>query len=257
MIIDAHMHLGVIAGVYNYDTETDSLLDTMDRLGIGFALSSHNYAIGWGNLVLGAELSIQSYYDTSGRIVSYHVYDPRDSRESIKIMEQYHDPKIFRGIKIHPSFHYTDASDERYRPVYEWARTRKLPILTHSWTLSQTNPKQKYSLPSAFEKYIIEYPDVTLILGHSGGRYRGICEAVQLGQKYPNVMFDTAGDIHISDLVEYLVDSVGDDRVLYGSDYSMMDQRTMLGAVIGASIPYPSKEKILCGNALRIFGLSG
>ena len=41
------------------------------------------------------------------------------------------------GIKIHPSMHQCPADDDRYWPVWEFAATARLPILTHSWCLSE------------------------------------------------------------------------------------------------------------------------
>ena len=49
------------------------------------------------------------------------------------------------------------------------------------------------------------------------------------------------------------MDAVGADHVLYGSDYTMIDQRPMLGVVYGAALPNIDKEKILYHTAARIY----
>ncbi|MBQ2756192.1 MAG: amidohydrolase family protein, partial [Oscillospiraceae bacterium] len=53
-----------------------------------------------------------------------------------------------------------------------------------------------------------------------------------------------------------LVDNVTDKRVFYASDYTMMDPRTMIGAVLGANVPVRTKERIFWDNAAEVFGLS-
>ena len=170
-------------------------------------------------------------------------------------MKAYIKEPAFKGIKIHPSFAYTYADDEVYRPVWEFAAKHDLPIISHTWELSSYNEAQKYSVPNRFEKYIEVYSNVPLIMAHSGGRYRAIIEAAQLGKRYQNVYYDTAGDIYANGFLEYLVEQVGASRIFFGSDCTMMDQRTMLGIVFGADISLEDKEKILFKNANEFFKL--
>ena len=255
MIIDSHMHLGYLGGIYNYDVRLETLLGTMDRLDIEKSINSCGYNLTFGDLERGYPGDLEAYEASGGRILSYYVYDPNDVNGSLKQMETYDNRAIFKGIKLHPSWHNVFADDEAYRPAYEFARAKKLPIMSHTWTISLTNPVQKFSTPDRFEKYAAEYGDVKLILGHAGGRYGGIRQAIALARKYPNVHVDIAGDIYIDKLVETLAKEIGAQRILWGSDYPMMDQRIMLGAVLGAAIPLSEKELILHDNAARIFGL--
>ena len=255
MIIDSHMHLGYLSGMHNYDVRMETLLDTMDSLGIEKAISSSGYNLLFGDMERGYLADIEAYETSKGRILSYFVYDPGDGDGSLRLMESHFAPAIFKGIKLHPSWHNVFADDEAYRPVYEYARSKKLPVISHTWTISLTNPVQKFSTPDRFEKYAVEYGDVTLILAHAGGRYDGICQAIALAKKSPNVCVDIAGDIYIDGLVETLVAEIGPERVLFGSDYPMMDHRNMLGAVLGADVSVTDKKSILHDNAVRIFGL--
>ncbi len=255
MIIDSHLHLGYLSGFYNYDATYTALINMMESLDIGYAISSSLYSLDYGDMEKGYLMDIEAYEASKGRILSYYVYNPHEAEKSLSLMEKYANRDIFRGIKIHPSWHGHFADDEKYRPVYEYARAKKLVILSHTWTESLTNPVQKFSVPSHFEKYVSEFPDVTLILGHSGGRFEGINEAIKLGRKYPNVCFDVAGDIYIDGFVETLILNASAEKVLFGSDYPMMDPRIMLGVVMGSGISEEDKEKILCGNASRLFGI--
>lgn len=255
MIIDSHIHLGYLTGMYSYDVTLQTLLEHMDQLGISRAINSSCYNLTYGDIPQGYPKDIEAYQLSGGRIMSYYVYNPHDGENCLTLMDQFADRNIFKGIKIHPSFHGVFADDERYRPVYEYARAKNLVLISHTWTDSLTNPVQKFSVPPRFARYAREFKDVPLILAHSGGRYEGICQAIELGRECPNILFDVAGDIYIDGFVETLVRQVGADRVLYGSDYPMMDPRIMLGAVLGAKIPLADQEKILYGNALRIFNL--
>ena len=56
-------------------------------------------------------------------------------------------------------------------------------------------------------------------------------------------------------MIEELVDGVGVDRVLFGSDMPLMGPRTQIGKIITARISDEAKQKILGGNAGRLLGI--
>lgn len=255
MIIDSHIHVGPMARQYVRDYSLSALLKRMDSLEITQAISTNTFALDEEDLEYGAAFGSRLYRESGGRILSYHYYHPGKQALSLHVMERYLDDPAYVGIKIHPSWTYTPADDESYRPVWEFAAHHQLPILSHTWDLSPTNPKQAFAFPSRFEPFVREYPDVQLILAHCGGRLNGIRAAVELGKAYPNVLFDIAGDIWPNGFLEYAASQVGTGRILYGSDYTMMDQQIMLGVVIGAGLPASEKEKILYANAKRVFRL--
>lgn len=255
MIIDTHIHVGPMARQYCRDYSVKALVDIMDKFSIDTSISTNTWTLDHRDAEYGAEMGCKIYEESKGRILSYHYYDPRKIDESIDIMNRYLNEKAYVGIKLHPSWTFTSADDETYRAAWEFAKEHKLPILAHSWDLSPTNPKQAFAYPARFEKFVKEYPEVTFTLAHSGGRAGGIRAACELAKKYPNVMLDVAGDIWPNHFVEYLCENIGADRIMFASDYTMMDQRIMLGVIIGADLSIEDKEKILEKNAKRVFGL--
>ena len=52
-----------------------------------------------------------------------------------------------------------------------------------------------------------------------------------------------------------LAQTVGSDRVLFGTDYPICNPGMYVQAVLGEHIPDEDKEKILFGNARRILGI--
>ena len=66
---------------------------------------------------------------------------------------------------------------------------------------------------------------------------------------------DIAGDIWPNGFLEFMARAIGAERILFGSDYTMMDQELMLGVVVGASLSIPEKENILYNNAKALFRL--
>ena len=255
MIIDSHVHLGAMSGYYNYDSTLESLLARMDTLGIRYAVNSGTMDLTFGDFERSYRNDIRFYEQSEGRVFSYYAYNPNSVQQCLDMMEKFKDRRVFKGIKIHPAWHKAFGDDPRYEEVFKYAAENNLPILCHTWSISLTNPIQKFSVPSTLTKFALQYPNARLILAHSGGRHDGILEAIALAKSCPNVYCDCAGDIYLDRFTEVMVTSIGADRLLYGSDFSMMDQRIMLGVVLGADISPADKEKILYQNAAAMLNL--
>jgi hypothetical protein len=254
MIIDAHCHLGDWPAFQIPDCSLETMLNLMERLGIERAISAHSaWLLGdWGQ---GVAESVAAQRQSGGRILSYAVFDPRQAGSLELVSRALGDRDTFVGIKIHPSLHGLPADDDRYREVWQLAAREDVPILTHSWEISDYNPTQKLSFPPRFAQFANEFPKVTLILGHAGGRYHGHLAAAALAREHANVWVDLSGDCYALGLVEFLVEQVGADRILFGTDINWIDPRTHIGRVLDAEIPAPDKEKILRSNARRLFHL--
>lgn len=254
MIVDAHCHLGRSPQFHFPDVTVRTMLGVMDRLGIDRAVCCHLGMLQWA-WDLGYRESLEAFRETSGRIVFLGGYDPNQP-QSLELLDRCLDREEFVGIKIHPSLHGCPAEDERYDAVWQLAARRRVPILTHSWDVSSQNPVQKLSFPNRFETYVARYPDVSLILGHSGGRYRGHIAAAEMARRYPNVLLDTSGDCYTLGLIEYLIQQTGPDKLMFGSDMTWIDPRTQLGMILDADVTADAKQKILAGNAARLFNLA-
>jgi predicted TIM-barrel fold metal-dependent hydrolase len=250
-IIDAHMHFGS-SNYLSMDLSLEGLLHQMDNLDIERAISAHCLGLS-DKFERGIWESQMAFEASHCRMFAYHCYSPSHIQMSVDAIRAHAGDKVFRGIKIHPSGTNVDADSELYRPVWDLARELKLPIISHTWNISTYHPSQKCAFTGKFEKYVSEYPDVTFTFAHSGGRYDGIVEAVRIGKGHKNCYFDIAGDIWGNGVLDYLVDNVGADRVMYGSDCYMIEHRPMLGVILGSDLKEADKEKIFRYNALKVY----
>ena len=251
-IIDAHMHLGPNPGRMVPDQAVESLIAQMDRLGIERCISANRYGLRcMYEKSLANDLAASQKCD--GRIYSFMLYHTKYADQALNCIHAHKDDPRCVGLKVLPITDGVDADSEAYRPLWEAARATGRAIMAHTWDVSTYNLGQKHAFPGKFEKWLAEYPDVTFVFGHSGGRYNGIKKAIELGKKYPNAYYDIAGDIWQHGFLEELVEGIGDDRIIYGSDYTMIEHRPVLGIVYGANISNCSKEKILYYNAAKVY----
>jgi len=253
-IIDAHAHLGPAGQLVSPQQTVANLLSRMDRLGIQTTLCSDHTAVLEGGGT-GLPRMRRAFEESGGRIRCLAVFDPGHGVECLGEIEDTLGWEGLAGVKIHPSGHGKAADDASYAPVWEFAAAHDLPILAHSWSVSDYNPSQALSTPERFERWARVFPSVRLVLGHAGGRGLGRREAVRMANHYPNVYLDFAGDIYCYRLIETLVEAVPGDRVLFGSDYPWTGASDHLTRVLLARIDDGVKAKILCLNAATVYKL--
>ena len=226
----------------------------MNQLGISCAICTDHLSLheGCSEFLAG----LRKVFEHSDRRIHYlGVFDPRRPEECLDALGRAKGWPGFVGLKIHPSFHRVPAEDPSYEPAWRFAAEHDLPILTHSWSISDYNPVQHLSTPGRFEGYVGKFRAVRLVLGHAGGRGTGRHEAVRMANEYPNVYLDVAGDIFCYRLIETLVESVPVDKILFGSDYPWLDPRAHLCRVLLADVDVSARAKILRENAIRVYRL--
>jgi len=101
-------------------------------------------------------------------------------------------------------------------------------------------------------EYIIQkYPQATIVFPHFGDshEYEHIFKRIDLVARNSNCYLDTSGSGHDRvGMLEYAVKTVGADRVLFGSDFSINCPATVLARINHAFISEEQKRKILAGN---------
>ena len=253
-IIDAHLHVGTSGLYFAPECGIKRLLELMDSLLIDRAVCSEIKLV-----CCGSQIGMQSSYDlfeqSSGRVFFQGVFDPRNPQASLETLEQAATRPGFVGLKIHPSFHGVPAESPAYEAAWALADRHRCTILAHTWSVSDYNPVQALSTPERFETYIKTFPNVHLVLGHSGGKGTGRAEAIRLANQYQNVYLDFAGDIYCYSFFPTLLSSAPVERLLYGSDYPTLDPRTNLSRVLLGDMDNGTKLKILRENAIQAYGL--
>ncbi len=254
-LIDAHTHIGHVGVFCTPDFSAEDLLRHMDQCDIRLAICTDSISLGEGVWAGIAHLR-QVHEWSQQRIFYLGVYDPRCPQECLRALRASVSWPGFRGLKLHPSIHQTPAEDASYRPAWEFAAEHGLPILTHSWSVSDYNPVQALSTPERFEHYVRDFPSVRLVLGHAGGRGKGRLEAIRMARHYPNVFMDFSGDIYCYRLLEELAAAVPVERILFGSDFPWLDPRSHLTRVLLAPIGERAKRMILVENAIAVYRLA-
>jgi len=97
--------------------------------------------------------------------------------------------------------------------------------------------------------YIIQkFPEATIVFPHMG-EHSDIFKRIELVARHPNCYLDTSGaGENRMGMLEYAVQTIGEDRVLYGSDFSINDPANGLARIRHAYLSEAQKRKILFAN---------
>jgi uncharacterized protein len=162
-------------------------------------------------------------------------------------------PKLgLKGLKIQPNALRVFPADERMLPIYEKAIEHNLIVTFHAGD-EESGFKGEYSHPKDFVPVLEKYPEMIMVLSHLGG-FR-TWDKLDLVLGYPNVWYDTAhlpGNLPDEE-IQALVDKIGLDKVIFGSDYPFADHAVELEAA--KRVFGENTETILSHNPRRLLGL--
>lgn len=246
-LIDFHIHVldaglqGVGGVCVMRDGDPQGCLPLMQRLGY-----DGGGAMGWivNADSVGCNAATKAALDVFGDawwgLASFDVSHFTAEEMLAQMAAMYADPR-FLGVKPYPVFGMR-YDDPRYAPMWEFANTRGLYALIHRTAndFSEVNNLAE------------RYPNIIFAVAHSGADYATADMAIASMQAHPNVYAELTFTPVTGGIVEYYVNAVGAERVLYGSDLPMRDPRQQLGWVLYARISIGDKKKMLGENALRI-----
>jgi len=164
-----------------------------------------------------------------------------------------------KGIKIHPQLQLIRPDDEKISKVFEIADENKLPVIIHTGiTGIGAGVKGGGGLPLELGKPIyidnlaIKYPNVNFIIAHFGWPWYE--EALAVAYHKGNVFIDISGwsPKYIPQIVIKYMDSLLQDKFLFGSDYPMLKPSRILNELKMLNLKNETLNKILYENAKKI-----
>ncbi|MCF7838658.1 MAG: amidohydrolase family protein [Candidatus Marinimicrobia bacterium] len=153
-----------------------------------------------------------------------------------------------RGVKLE---YEVNARDARLDPILKKVTERGVFLLHHAWYKTVGKCAHE-SDPSDIAHLAERHPRAQIVMAHlTACGMRGVLDI----QGFENVWVDTSGSQPFSGMVEYAVNKLGSDRVLFGSDAPIRDFAAQLGRVQGAQLTEAQRRRILGGNAARLLKL--
>lgn len=97
--------------------------------------------------------------------------------------------------------------------------------------------------------YVIRsFPEATLVFPHFG-RHDSIFKRIDLIAENENCYIDTSGSgYERMGMLEYAVEKIGPNRVLFGSDFSINEPSSVLARIESSCLSAEQKSRVLSGN---------
>ncbi len=143
----------------------------------------------------------------------------------------------------------TYADDPSVDPIMEYAEENGIPVLFHVFKKSTAQvPNETTGIQMA--NLARRHPKTKILMAHLGGSsYDGIPAIRDL----KNVWCDQSGTVYHGDDLNYALDYLGADRILFGTDNQYL---VNIGQVLGADLTQDQREKIFFKNAQKLLGRS-
>lgn len=162
----------------------------------------------------------------------------------------------FRGLKLYPVYQYHYVNEPRMYPLYAVAQELGIPILIHTGSSVFKGARIKYGNPLDVDDVAVDFPDLKLILAHSGRPF-WYEEAFWMARLHKNVYLEISG-LPARNLLTYFprLETLA-NKVIYGSDWPGLPYLMKnVEAIRELPLDDETKRQILGGNAAEILGIS-
>lgn len=161
----------------------------------------------------------------------------------------------FQGLKLYPTYQHFFPNQRDIYPLYEKAIELDIPIMFHTGSSIYRNSKIKYGNPLHLDEVAADFPDLKIIMAHSG---RGFWydRAFFLSKLHKNLYMEISG-LPPYKLLQYFPElEKNEDKVIFGSDWpGVKGIKENINEICSLKFKDATIEKILYKNAEKILGI--
>lgn len=244
-VVDAHAHLGPYARFFIPSPDDASMLAVMDRCGVQQAILSSHLAL-VEDTRAGNEATARATELNPGRLLGYVVANPHQDVDAELSRWENHPGMV--GVKLHPDIHEYPLTGPAYEPVWDYAYRTGRPVLTHTWGGS------RFTGVEHLREVAEAHPGARILAGHAGALRETYPRMIDVARRCDNVYLEICGTYLTGAWLERMVDAVGPDRVVYGSDFPFIDMRYSIGRVLFAGLSLDARRRVLGGSMTKLLG---
>jgi uncharacterized protein len=239
----------------------EQYLEKMDRAGIQRALL---VAVRAGDLRVKGSFEIpyqrvvevcQAHPDRFSGLAGV---DPTKGMKGLRELEQGVREYGFVGAHLYPHWFELPPDHARYYPIYAKCCELDIPIMMqvgHCLRYQRDRILPSVGRPITLDRIALDFPELKLIGIHLG--YPWTEEMISVAWKHENVYIgsDAYAPRHWPQPFVHYLNSWGRDKVLFGTDWPVIDPERAVAEIEELELRPESKKKFLRENALRLFRL--
>lgn len=235
----------------------DAFVEKMDRNGIDKVFVP---ALKFGNPEGGMEIDVphemvrevaDQYPD---RIRGMAGINPRERMDGVARLEEYVTEHDFVGAILEPYGWDLPINHRKFYPFYAKCSELDIPVLMQTGHSAMQMPS-KHGKPIHLDDLALDFPDVDFIGCHTGWPWSKELEA--MAWKHPNVYMGATAHApkYWEDNVRHFIETRGQDKVVFGTDYPVLDYPATLDQIDDLDLDESVERKLLFENARDLFDL--
>jgi len=187
-----------------------------------------------------AELA-EALRDAAG-VYGYVTVNPNYPEESICEIDKYIASPKFVGLKMHPGYSRSQIDGEATLRIARRIEENPVPFLIHTM-----GPGECAKIGRLAELV----PNIPIIMGHGGAAaWR---ESLGVVRNTQNTYVEYCCSTEEYGKIRQVLDAIGPDRVMFGSDLGLFDPAYNLGTYEEADLTPQEEAAVMRENALRVF----
>ena len=236
-------------------------LEKMDAVGIDRTLL---VAVRAGDLAVKGSFEIE--YSRVAEVCAEHPerfsglagVDPFRGMAGIYQLQEAVEDLGFVGAHLYPHWFGLAPNDRRYYPYYAKCCELDIPIMMqvgHNLIYSRERRLPSVGRPITLDEVAIDFPELKLIGIHIGVPWTD--EMISMAWKHENIFIgvDAYAPKHWPPQIVHYLNSYGQDKVLFGTDWPVIDPERAMAEVNEMDLRPGAKAKLLRDNALKLFRL--
>jgi uncharacterized protein len=189
-----------------------------------------------------------------GRIVGLFGINPREGMAGVRRLERSVREGPFVGAHLHTYGFGIPVNHRRYYPFYAKCAELGVPVVMQVGHSAERMPSE-LGRPIHLDDIALDFPELTVVGAHTGWPW--VEELIALAWKHRNVYIGTSAHhpkYWDPSLVRF-ANSRGRGKVLWGTDYPVMDYADALAAIDALPLKDAARDLVVSGAARSIFKL--
>jgi predicted TIM-barrel fold metal-dependent hydrolase len=233
----------------------DATLAVMDAAGVDFGLLSAWRGPNGLDLISNDEVAgwIRPH---PNRFAGLATVDLDRPMEAVRELRRRVGDDGFVGLRVAPWLWNAPPTDRRYYPLFAECVESGVPFCTQVGHTGPLRPSETGRPIPYIDQVAIDFPELVIVCGHVG--YPWTEEMIAVARKHENVYIDTSAYTTKrlpAELVSFMKTHTGQRKVLFGTNYPMIDPGHVLTGIDELGLSADAREDYLRGNAERVFGL--
>ncbi len=236
----------------------EKLLEVMEEAGVSHAVVM---GMGWKTQEVAREVNdylAEAAAREPGRLTGFGSVNPAWGKEAAAEIRRCADMGLGGVGELHPDTQGFDVADaDVMGPIMGELRELGWPVVVHSSEpVGHVYPGKGSTTPDRLYRFIEAFPENVIVCAHWGGGLPFYYMMPEVPKVLSNVYFDSAASpfLYGPEVFERVVQLAGAERILFGTDYPLINHRRLLRQVLESGLPETDQWAILGGNAAGLLG---